>query len=73
MNEKKNIIKKMNVFRIIFVILFIGVLCVIFNFSSQDADESRNLSRKFTESLVSNIEEIQEKPETEREKIVRDL
>lgn len=58
MNEKKNIIKKMNVFRIIFVILFIGVLCVIFNFSSQDADESRSLSRKFTESLVSNIEEI---------------
>lgn len=71
MNENNKILKKINAFRILFIILFICVLCIIFGFSSQDATTSRSLSRRVTEVLVSNVKEIQEKPEAEKERIIK--
>ena len=69
MNENN----KIKVIRIIFIILFIGVLCTIFEFSSQDATSSRALSRKVTEILVSNDVSIQAKSPQEKEKIIKNL
>lgn len=71
--NNKNILKKVKMFRIIFIILFIGVLFAIFEFSSQDATSSRALSRKVTEILVSNDASIQAKSPQEKEKIIKTL
>jgi len=61
---------RINILRIILVILLIGTFSIIFGFSSQDSKESSSLSRKVTEILTSKIDKINQKPEQEREQIL---
>ena len=61
---------KINILRIIIIILILGTFGIIFGFSSQDSEKSSGISRKITEVLTSNIKSIQEKPKAKREKIL---
>ena len=65
---KNNI--KINILRIILIVLLIGTFGLIFGFSSQDAKESSGVSRKVTETITKGIKSIQEKPKDEKEKII---
>lgn len=61
---------KINILRIILVILLIGTFGIIFGFSSQDAKQSSGVSKKVTEAITSGIKSIQEKPQNEKIKIL---
>ncbi len=65
---KNNI--KINILRMILIVLLIGTFGLIFGFSSQDAKESSGVSRKVTETITKGIKSIQEKPKDEKEKII---
>lgn len=65
---KNNI--KINILRIILIVLLIGTFGLIFGFSSQDAKESSGVSRKVTETITKGIKSIQEKPKDEKERII---
>ena len=61
---------KINILRIIFLILLIGTFSIIFGFSSQDAKKSSGVSRKITETITKPIKSIQEKPKLQKEQIL---
>lgn len=61
---------KINILRVILIILLIGTFSIIFGFSSQDAKKSSGISRKVTETITNPIKSIQEKTEYEKEKIL---
>lgn len=61
---------KINILRVILIILLIGTFGVIFGFSSQDSEKSSGVSRKVTEFITNPIKSIQEKPEEEKEEIL---
>lgn len=61
---------KINIIRIILIILLIGTFSIIFGFSSQDAKKSSGISRKVTEFLTSKIQVIQEMPSIEKEEVL---
>lgn len=61
---------KINILRIILLILLIGTFSTIFGFSSQNSGESKGISRKVTEFLTDRISLIQEKPEQEKQEII---
>lgn len=61
---------KINILRIILIILLIGTCSIIFVFSSQDSEESSGISRKVTETITKPIKSIQEKSEQEKEIIL---
>lgn len=58
------------ILRILLIILLFGIFGIIFNFSSQNGEESKGLSRKITETITKNIKWIQELEQEEKEKIV---
>ena len=71
---------KINILRLILIILLLGTFSLIFGFSSQDSEKSSSISRKVTEFLTKGIKFIQEKPKEEKdqlliriEKIIRKL
>lgn len=61
---------KINILRVILIILLIGMFYIIFGFSSQDGEESSGISRKITEKITKNVKSIQEKPANEKEEII---
>ncbi len=61
---------KINVLRIILLILLMGTFCIIFGFSSQNSEKSKGISRRVTEIITSPIKCIQEKTEQEKEQIL---
>ena len=61
---------KINILRVILIILLIGTFSIIFGFSSQDSEKSSGISRKVTEIITNPIKSIQEKPEQEKEQIL---
>ncbi len=61
---------KINILRAIFIILLIGTFSIIFGFSSQDAGESKGISRRVTKIITNPIKSLQEKPEQEKEQIL---
>lgn len=61
---------KINILRIILIILLIGTFGLIFGFSNQNSKESSGISKKVTEVITKPIKSIQEKPEQEREIIL---
>ena len=72
--------KQIIILRIILIILLVIVFINIFGFSSQDSEESGNLSRTITVSITKNIKEIQELKSDEKneifdtiEKVIRKL
>ena len=61
---------KINILRVILIILLIGTFSIIFGFSSQDSEKSSGISRKVTEIITNPIKSIQEKPQQEKEQIL---
>ena len=61
---------KINILRVILIILLRGMFYIIFGFSSQDGEESSGISRKITEKITKNVKSIQEKPANEKEEII---
>lgn len=61
---------KINILRVILIILLIGTFSVIFGFSNQDSEESSGISRKVTEIITNPIKSLQEKPEYEKEQVL---
>lgn len=64
---------KINIYRIVLIILLICTFSVIFGFSSQDSKKSSSLSRRVTELITNNIKWIQEKPKQEKEQIIKQI
>lgn len=71
---------KINILRIILIILLLGTFYIIFGFSSQDGEESSGVSRTITEKITSNAKWVQEKSEDEKqetldmvEKVIRKI
>lgn len=66
---------KIIILRIIFIILLIGTFSVIFGFSNQNSDESRDVSRRATEFLTDKIEGLQGREDIidRIEKIIRKI
>ena len=62
--------KQIIILRIILIILLVIVFINIFGFSSQDSEESGNLSRTITVSITKNIKEIQELKSDEKNEIL---
>lgn len=71
---------KINIVKIILIVLLILTCFQIFRFSNQNGTESKGISRKITIAITKNIKKIQELSESEKqvaldktEKIVRKL
>lgn len=61
---------KVNIERIILIILLLCTFRIIFGFSSQNSTESSGVSRKITTIITKNIKAINNKSEAEKEKII---
>ncbi|MEI3356176.1 MAG: VanZ family protein [Clostridia bacterium] len=61
---------KINIERIILIILLLCTFRIIFGFSSQNSTESSGVSRKITIMITKNIKAINNKPEAEKENII---
>ena len=61
---------KINILRIILIILLLCTFSIIFGFSSQDSKKSSSISRTVTIFLTNNIKSIQEKNDIEKEEIL---
>lgn len=61
---------KINILRIILIILLLGIFYSIFGFSSQNSEESGGLSQKVTLFIAKKIPWITEKNEEEKEIII---
>ena len=61
---------KVNILRIILIILLLCTFRIIFGFSSQNSQQSSSLSKKVTITITQNIKTINERPQTEKEKIL---
>lgn len=61
---------KINILRVILIILLLCTFGVIFGFSSQDSKESSGISRKVTIFITKNIKSIQEKSDIEKGQIL---
>lgn len=61
---------KINILRIILIILLLCTFSIIFGFSSQDSKKSSSISRTVTIFLTNNIKSIQEKNDIERGQIL---
>ena len=61
---------KINVIRMIFVLLLLGTFYIIFGFSNQDGEKSGNLSKKVTEIIINQIDKIHKLSEEKRESLM---
>ena len=61
---------KVNILRIILIILLLCTFRIIFEFSSQNSQQSSSLSKKVTITITQNIKTINERPQTEKKKIL---
>ena len=62
---------KLNIIRGILILMLAGTFCIIFGFSSQNAEESSGISKKVSESIVEITNK--DKPIQEKNKIVKFL
>ena len=76
----KNKISKINILRLVIIILLLATFIRIFCFSNQNGTQSSGVSRKVTEIVTSNIKKVQNMPKSEKElflehteKIIRKL
>ena len=61
---------KINILRIILIILLLCTFSIIFGFSSQDSKKSSSISRTVTIFLTNNIKSIQKKNDIEKGQIL---
>ena len=64
---------KINIFRIIVIILLIGTFRIIFGFSSQNGEKSGTISRQITEFVTKDIEAIQKLEKSKKEIILNKI
>ncbi len=64
---------KINILRAILIILLIMLFMTIFNFSSQDGEESGSLSREVTNRVTKDIKSIQELEKNKKEKVLGEI
>ena len=64
---------KINIFRIIVIILLIGTFRIIFGFSSQTGEKSGTISRQVTEFVTKDIEAIQKLETNEKEIVLKKI
>ena len=69
-NNKKTRIK-INILRVILIVLLMCTFGIIFGFSNQNGKTSGSLSRKITEAITSKAKSIQEMEKSERELILK--
>lgn len=62
--------KKVNIIRVILIILLVLTFIKIFDFSSQNSEKSSNLSRTITEKVTSKIKFIQNLDTDKKEKVL---
>lgn len=62
---------KKNFIRILSIVLLLYTCCIIFNFSNQNGEESSGVSKRVTDSIVSNI--LQVSGQEQKEEITRKL
>ena len=65
--------KKINILRVILIILLLMMFGTIFNFSNQNGEKSGSLSREVTEKVTKNINSIQQLEKSEKEKVLRKI
>jgi len=61
---------KKNILRIILILLLFGTFYLIFNFSSQNSEESGGKSRQITEVVTKNVKDIQDLSKREKIKVL---
>ena len=61
---------KVNILRVIIIILLMGIFYIIFGFSNQEGKESASISRQITESITKNIQSIQELEPSKKEEVL---
>jgi len=61
---------KKNILRIILILLLFGTFYLIFNFSSQNSEESGGKSRQITEVVTKNVKDIQDLSKSEKIKVL---
>lgn len=64
---------KVNIIRIILVIMLLGTFGLIFNFSSQDSERSGSTSQKITEAITKNIKSIQELNKDDKARVIDEI
>lgn len=64
---------KINILRAILIILLILVFMAIFDFSSQNGEESGSLSREVTNMVTKDIKSIQELEENKKEEVLGEI
>lgn len=69
---------KINIIRTIIILLLLGTLTVIFNFSNQDAEKSSSVSREFSKTVVNIVnkkdsKQIKEQKIKKTEPVIRKL
>ena len=76
----KNKISKINILRLMIIILLLATFIRIFCFSNQNGTQSSGVSRKVTEIVTSNMKKVRNMPKSEKElflehteKIIRKL
>ena len=62
---------KINILRVILIMLLLLQMWIIFGFSNQDGDTSGSISRKITEIITKNIKSIQGLEKDEKEKTLK--
>lgn len=64
---------KINIFRIIVIILLIATFRIIFGFSSQNGEKSGTISRQITEFVTKDIKSIQSLEKNEKEIVLKKI
>ena len=62
---------KINILRVILIMLLLLQMWIIFGFSNQDGDTSGSISRKITEVITKNIKSIQTLDKEEKENVLK--
>lgn len=61
---------KINILRIVLIVMLLTLFANIFNFSNQNGEESSSLSREITENVTKNIESIQKLEPNKKEEVL---
>ncbi len=62
---------KVNIIRVILIILLMGIFFAIFGFSNQNGEKSGGLSKKVTEAVTKNIKSVQRLEKEQKENVLQ--
>lgn len=64
---------KVNIIKVVLIILLLGTFFMIFKFSNQTGEESGGISQKITEIITRNIDNIQNLEENQKEEKMKQI